>query len=448
MSNPSIGQSSRPRKRRKHSTSATSSPSSSRQPSHFPPEVINPLSHPPNLLKQFQLAGLPETEHLPSIPDFPHRPLPRQNNDQDPSHLPQTEDEESAPETDLDPETGAETTDAHRGDLTPSKANKRANGIRRERRARERNIGPLVAILRRCIETGDTVRAKRAFGLLVRADIYGKRVDLRAEGYWGFGAEILMTQGSGPGSGDDVGGSGRRGMRWGSAANLHGFTRYFEELIQLYPYSRLHPNSLSAQDFYPVLFNAEIYNVVSEFEMAVERVDEDPDLLFDEEDEGGNGIEVDLDQQDENMELDDERGGGWDRPARGREQRIKAAKDKLRTDALEATRLVAGRMDDLMQSRPYNQSLEMMRLRGVIALFMGDLAMPFPPRTEDEEYDGQTRRDGERARAVKLFQKVLAADGDLDPWLREVVREHTKGEEDEDEEPSMVMPMFSSLPMR
>lgn len=214
--------------------------------------------------------------------------------------------------------------------------------------------------------------------------------------------------------------------RWGSAANLHGFTRYFEELIQLYPYSRLHPNSLSAQDFYPLLFNAEIYNVVSEFEMAVERVEEDQD----------EDLDGDLEME----------GGSWDSPSRSREGRIKETKDKLRTDALEATRLVAGRIDVLMQNTPYSKSLEMMRLRGVVALFMGDLAVPFPPRTEEEEYDGQTRRDGERERAVKLFRKVVAAGGELDPWLREVVREYTKEEDDEDE--SMAMPMFSSIPLR
>jgi hypothetical protein len=330
------------------------------------------------------------------------------------------------------------------------KAEKRAKGARRERRAREQNVGVLVAILRRCVEAGDTVRAKRAFGLLVRADIYGKRVDLRSEGYWGLGGEILMTQGQhrqqewmaggeyegqeeGEGEGEGRGG-GKRTRRWGSAANMVDFTRYFEELIQLYPYSRLHPNSLSAQDFYPVLFSAEIYNIYSEFDMALDRV-EDEDAADEEFDTG----------MDADMEDDVER--GWDSPSRGREGRWRAAKDKLRLEALEATRQVAGRMDELMQNLPYSKSLEMMRLRGVIALFMGDLAVPFPPTSEDEEYDGRTRRDGERDRAVKLFQKVEAQGEQLDPWLREVMKEVSGGDEDEDDE-AMVMPMFSSIPLR
>lgn len=331
------------------------------------------------------------------------------------------------------------------------KAEKRAKGARRERRAREQNVGVLVGILRRCVEAGDMVRAKRAFGLLVRADIYGKRVDLRSEGYWGLGGEILMTQGrhrqhdvmldgkfEGEGEGEGEGGGGEEGRgketrRWGSAANMGYFTRYFEELIQLYPYSRLHPNSLSAQDFYPVLFNAEIYNIYSEFDMALDRVEgEDAEEDF--------GIGMDVDQEDD-MER------SWDSPSPGKEGRSKAAKDKLRLDALEATRQVAGRMDELMQNLPYSKSLEMMRLRGVIALFMGDLAVPFPPRSGDEEYDGRTRRDRERDRAVKLFQKVEAQGGQLDPWLREVMKEVSRGDEDEEDEP-MVMHMFSSLPLR
>ncbi|RKU46748.1 hypothetical protein DL546_004147 [Coniochaeta pulveracea] len=429
------------RHKRKRSASAisTSSPSS-RAPSHLPPDAINPLSHPPNLLKQYRLAGLSEDQHLPSIPDFPHRPLPRSGSAY---YEYEQEPEDTAGETEADFQTETEVEVSAR-----KQAERRARGARRERRAREQNVGALVGILRRCVEAGDTVRAKRAFGLLVRADIYGKRVDLRSEGYWGLGGEILMTQGQHrqqdmmlggdefEDHGDGEAGRGERRKetrRWGSAANMVNLTRYFEELIQLHPYSRLHPNSLSAQDFYPVLFNAEIYNIYSEFEMALDGLEEE-----DFEEEFGAGMDVDL---------EDEMDRNWDRPLSGREERLKATKDRLRLNALEGARQVAGRMDELMQNLPYSKSLEMMRLRGVIALFMGDLAVPCPPRSDDEEYDGRTRRDRERDRAVKLFQKVEAQGGQLDPWLRQVMTEVSSADE-EDEDAAMVLPMFSSIPLR
>ncbi|KAB5572402.1 hypothetical protein GE09DRAFT_667627 [Coniochaeta sp. 2T2.1] len=404
---------------------------------HLPPETINPHSHLPNLLKQFRAAGLPESERLPSVPDFPHRPLPRNYTIANPNydssaHSSEVDDDDD--ETGPDATTDADSTD---GELDPEAKKRRAaetrlRGVKRERRERERNIGVLVGILRRCVEEGDMPRARRAFGLLIRAKVDGRAVDLRAEGFWGLGAEILMR--SGDGQGGHGGEEGRQDgetakekkRRWGSVQNMVLVRRFFEDLIQLYPYNRLHPDSVSALDFYPVLFSCEMYNVHVELEMALEKLDQDRE----EEEEDNSEMQAD----------DDE----------ARERRTKAARDELRIAALEVMRGVASRMDELMMVVPYSKSLEMLRLRGMIALFMGDLEVPAPPRGAYEEDEGHTKRETERERAVGLFKKVLAAGGELEPWIRRLVAEHDgeDDEESEDEEMAFILPKFSSLPIR
>jgi hypothetical protein len=372
------------------------------------------------------VAGLPETEHLPAVPDFPHRRLPRQYLNGDYGAY-DAEEETSGGETDRE-STGAETGKEAEPDaeLDPAARQRKAaetrlRGIRRDRLARDRNVGALVGILRKCVAEGDMVRAKRAFGLLVRADINGRRVDLRSEGYWGLGAEILMRDGERPSNGEE--------KRWGSVQNTVLLRRFLEDLIQLHPYSRQRPESISALDFYPVLFSCEMYNIHVELDMALERIESEN--------------EDDSDLHDDSMSL---------------EERSKATKDKLRYRALVAMRDIAGRMDELMMNIPYSKSFEMLRLRGMVALFMGDLEMPAPPREEEEEEEGRRKKDIERDRAATLFNKILAGGGELEPWIRKLVARHNKEEGDEDDdddedeeddhEPAKVLPTFSSLPIR
>lgn len=359
------------------------------------------------------------------MPNFPHRPLPPGgylDADADADRGPDVYDDEDEGDG-SGREMGGQTDGETDGEMDVEvrrrrTVEKRLEGLRRGAMARERNLGVLVGILRRCVAEGDMVRAKRAFGLLVRSHVDGRKVDLRNQGYWGLGAEILMRGGERPAEVEN-GGEGKK--RWGSVQNMVLVRRYFEDLIQLYPYNRLHTDSTSALDYYPVLFSCEVYNVHVELEMALRRVEE----------EG----------EDDGQMIDE-----YEAP----EKRVK---EELRRGALEVMRGVAGRMDELMLVLPYSKSLEMLRLRGMIALFMGDLEVQAQPREEGEEDEGTRKRETERERAVMLFKKVLAGGGELEPWIRSLVAEHggedDEGESsDEDDGPATSLPMFSSLPIR
>lgn len=435
MSSSSLGQSRPDNKKRnsKRKRSVSAAPSSR----HLPPEAINPLSHPPNLLKQFRVAGLPETEHIPSVPDFPHRPLPQysdlkrsaydSDDDYDEGEDISELDGRTDSETGLDPETGTESeAERERREATKDRerAASRLRGEARYRRARDRNIGVLVGILRRCVAESDMVRAKRAFGLLVRADIDGRRVGLRREGFWGLGAEILMRNGEMAAEED---GAHLKKRRWGSVTNMVLVRRYFEDLVQLHPYNRLHPDSLSALEFQPVLFTYEVYNVQVELEMALEKAEED-----------------------------DEEDGSGDMGDGDRGERLKETRDGLRIGALKAMRAVASRMDELMLNIPYSESVEMLRLRGKVALYMGNLALPAPPRSDEEEHEGSEQQKMENDRALAMFKRIVAQNEDLEPWERQFLADYDENEEDEEQEDEErgqnekdgAQQFYSSIPIR
>ncbi len=241
-------------KRKRSAPSLGNTPPSSQ----LPPDAINPRSHPPNALKQLAVGGLSPADPLPSstTPGFPHRPAP-------------------------------DAVATSHGDNHHSTAT--ATGTH-SLRAQERNIGVLVALVERCLSEGDVPRAKRAFALLLRADVDGRPVDLRHNQYWALGAEILMRDGEGArprqggvdeghhlkqkeDEGEDETAADLAPVRWGSAANALRVRAYYEGLIKQFPYSRQWPRSVSALTFWPVMVGVDMYNVYIEERLAMQRIE-------------------------------------------------------------------------------------------------------------------------------------------------------------------------------
>jgi hypothetical protein len=118
-----------------------------RELSHLPEDSINPLSHPPAVLKQYRVAGLSSSEHIPSetLPDFPHR---------------QWRDVPSAAGWDVSP--ASEPT----GRTLPL-AGKHPRPAQRYSTSKDQLIEPLVECIRICIARGDYRRARKAMTALV-----------------------------------------------------------------------------------------------------------------------------------------------------------------------------------------------------------------------------------------------------------------------------------------
>lgn len=298
-------------------------------------------------------------------------------------------------------------------------------------------------------------------------------------GLWSLGAEILMRDGEvrprsivpgqlgGGGDGgsggrehqeDQVGAGGGDGARsstgparrWGSAANMPQLRTYLESLIRQYPYNRLHPNSVSDLDFYPVLFSCEFYNAWVEHRLALERLDEESESWSDDLDIPA----IDMPEYEDDMRADDRY---HQHNFTGRERRLRQEKASLGLRAMSIMRDIASRLDGLMENAPYSRSTEFLRLRGMVALYIGDLSVPPPPRTGDEEEEGHRVRQQEQVKAraffVRMRQNGGQADAYTDKWLgdRNAGQDDDYGEdEDEDDHGAQWsgLPVFSSLPMR
>ncbi|KAL8381519.1 hypothetical protein RB595_005674 [Gaeumannomyces hyphopodioides] len=429
--------------------------------------AINPLSYTPATLRQLQVAGHSDADLLPStsVAQFPHRPLPPSPPPPAPSRFSRPPSVAAAAAA----ADGWETEGAGEGESDEDAEGARRAARGRQQRAQhahrvaDRHLGALTAVAQRALEDGDLARAARAFGLLVRSEVWGRPVDLRKGSCWAVGAEILMRQGEGAdGDRDGEAGSPLLPRRWGRAANMPAVRDFFMALIHQYPYNKFHPRAVSALDFWPALLGCELYNTHAEHVRALRRLEMAEAEEEDEDEDGGDDGGWSGGPMDEDDGYHDGGGARRNRRAADRAERQRAARDQLRRDALRQMREVARSMDDLMVGPPYSASHELLRLRGMVALYMGDLAMPPPGRgggggggggggdgryDDVELHEAKTQRDTERERARRGFSKILEDGGEVEDWIRDFV---TRGDGEEDDDSSIISlgGLSSSLPIR
>ena len=192
---------------------------------------------------------------------------------------------------------------------------------------RQQHLAVITAILHRCILKRDWDRASRALGMILRDEIGGHTVDIRTHARWGIGAEILLQRGNPPQS------VGKRQTISRSGFELA--RRYYERLIVQYPHHKLGPAKFSydERDFHMALLGLRIYVAHQEGKMLREG---DPD-------------EMGEDRMEPNHEAGVQR-------------------------ELGEARKIAQRMDNLMLSSLWSHHVEMIRLRGMVALWIADLA--------------------------------------------------------------------------
>lgn len=419
--------------------SASPDPETASTASHLPPGSINPRSHSPKTLRQFALAGLSPEEEIPSQthPGFPHKPLPQ--------------DWQSGGTRSR--RSGSRTTSATSGsegdvDTDGESRRQKEEEIPTNSSDRIKHMGTMVAILHRCIHEDDIPRAKRAFSLLIRT----KDVDIRLNEMWTLGTEILMRDGedknrkdqpdvsqvpdnaSEEGSPTGSTAARPRPPRWGSARNMEKVRDYLGTLAQHHPYDSHFPRSTSAVDFWPALYNIEIYNVDIECKLALHRLDEsaalqEDDMMLDPPLSQDGSDDCDAQVQHHH---DDRTAMQW------------AAKDEIRHTTQEAAQGIAERMDDLMQTVPYTTHVELLRLRGLLALYIGDLHLPsrlldrsgvagnkigerlqrlslaehvYKSAQSQDERDAVRWREAEIEKARGFFERMVEKGGELDPWL-------------------------------
>jgi hypothetical protein len=384
---------------------------------------------------QYKLAGLKLNDPLPKefVKDFPHRPLPE-------SYYPSSErgnfkrtgqknktvsvqsSVDEGEEEDLQDEEEYSASSRKGPDLGPG--------------LKLKHLSVLVRMLQECLRKGDIERAGRAFGLLIRIEAAGHPIDLRGSGYWAIGAELLIraygvSKENVPdeeghfnpekdNAEDDLADLREKPMRWGTKEGLERAKDYYERLILQYPFNRQFYTSVSALDFWPALVSCEIYGIQYEQRAELSNLTKE-----EEEDEGDAQSGSESGPSDEDADEDEGYHSNFAAEQRRRSRRIRRRKerrwlkrDEIRLTALEAAEKIAARLDELMVTPPYSDSHNILHIRGMLALYIGDLSVPAPPNKEDAT-DGDVGKTRLRSGAKGTEHRVL---------MRQRVADHERGE--------------------
>jgi len=418
----------RRRLRTRHSSSDEDSASENGQ--LFLEPATNPLSLTPDEIAQYQLAGLKLNEDLPRVKDFPHRGLVRRSVEKEEKRSRKGKEKENI-----------------NGVKTDGESLRKKKGPA----LRSQHLSVLTAVLQKCLMDGDIPRATRAFAMLIRTQFGGHAVDIRSSGYWGIGAELLVrsinqTNTLADGAEDSDGNEQRvkisRKKRWGTKDGLAKAKDYYEWLILEYPYKRQWDSAVTAIDFWPAMLGCEIYGIQLEHTEDLQKIENEEERDSDDEDGESEHEEASQDDTGDDEFATLQKRKVW-RRHRLRKKRWQQKEDVRRT-ALKASESLAARMDEMMNPPPFSDNHALLRLRGMVALYIADLSVSALPIEEDNESDdqvplrslrsgrgkdpesralhrqlltdhelGKIKKEEEKVRASKLFERIRQDGG----WL-------------------------------
>ncbi|KAK1037394.1 hypothetical protein LTS16_012941 [Friedmanniomyces endolithicus] len=347
-------------------TKARSSP----PPEATPRTASTAFHHPVNRTDPHHVAGHSRQAPLPPLP-YPHAPLKTRENSV----------------------SVADELAAFNPPLYVSKAilDDQISSLKR------RHVDNLTTLLHACMLRGDWKRALRAWGLLLRTEIGGRAVDVRQQGRWGIGAELLMRRDAElpalPTSFDPE----ESDVPSFSDAGFKAARTYYERLILQYPHTPRTQHNVNALTFYPALFNIWIYEVQSRARHRRQEI----------------GVEqaADIGSSEHITELNT--------------AGAKTIAD--RKQELEEALSIADRMDELLVSPPYDSSAVLLYLRGMFGLWLADLyaGSSYAAGTDDEDSEHsdiiiaeEKERDRERAlrsrgEASMYLKRAKAAGADV-----------------------------------
>ncbi|KAJ5715811.1 uncharacterized protein N7483_012992 [Penicillium malachiteum] len=322
------------------------------------PADDTPLTLTPNEAHQYRIAGLAPDQPLPRGKNFPHKPPIERQRSKKKLPVPLVKDLATLKDPLYLPQAAA----YHADDL------------------HLKHLSLLTTMMHQCLLNGDFTRAGRAWGLLLREEFRWFPLDMRYSGRWGIGAEVLMR-----------GGVEQNSTREGNTPlpfSKQGFEKakeYYERLILRHPYSKSAPRSISAWHFYPAMFGLWIYVAQEESKVGRKNIIRN----YEGSDRGSDEEDSEFEQRESNHKRT------LIATIRGRE--------------LQQAQQIAIRMDTLLASPPYSDSADLLEMRGMISLWIGDLLMSsLEPRTmptssdPDEILSQYVAASHEKERARKL----------------------------------------------
>ncbi|KAK3115124.1 hypothetical protein LTR53_005855 [Teratosphaeriaceae sp. CCFEE 6253] len=336
-----------------------------------------PFQHPVSRTDPYHVAGHSRQDTLPP-PPFPHAAV-KDHLDPQPS----VEDELAALNPPLFPARPA--------------SDDQSSSLKR------RHVDNLTTLLHTCMLRGDWQRACRAWGLLLRTEIGGHGPDIRQQGRWGIGGELLMRREFVPPAtnepGDKTGEDEAPAVF--SDAGFQAAREYYERLILQYPHTPHTQHNVNALAFYPGLFNIWIYEVQDRAKRRRAEAEANRPTS------SSSASEM---SSDSGTTSDDIR------------QVLAGIRRSERDEALP----IAQRMDELLVSPPYDSSAALLELRGMVGLWLADLyagsAEPAPSDDESRELDlsgvdaverSSEQETAERGKAMAYFRRAEVAGVEL-----------------------------------
>ena len=233
---------------------------------------------------------------------------------------------------------------------------------------KHQHLAVLTTIMHKCLLKGDYMRAGRAWGLLPRAEIYGRPPELRSSGLWSLGADVLLHRNAKARivprehikdlEGDAASYTGKdseegHGHITAIRSTQAGFKQakaYFERLILQYPWRKWLRGSISSLHFYPVMFGLWISVVQDQRRHALAR------LSYDSDDSG-----KDPNNLSENIK-----------------ESCQAKEDAIRLTILHSAEEIFEDLRKLLDSFPYSDHASLWILKGKVSLWLSDLCLPRP----------------------------------------------------------------------
>lgn len=363
-----------------------------RQLSHLPGDSINPLSHPPAVLKQFHVAGFQNTEPPPSdsVADFPHRPW-----------------KEAGPTTPPADARSASSRGSRDIFFRPE-----ASSIKKGGNGRDKLLSSIRECVQVCLERGDIYRAKKALAGLAGAT--NNTPEARSDTCsWSLRAEFIMNDDEQRPEFsrqlEDDDGKTQPGA-WDSGKTMSKLREYLSSLIA--QQSKGVSNAVSAPllSLWWALLSAELYGAYSAASYTERR---DGRTTADECDPSSPGVS---------------RQGGNPSPrleppylSENSHRNVDVEENNGRDTALGTVETTVRHLGRLVHSKPYKADQDILHLYAAALLFLADLKIPPRPGPQSDRSGLYQERSVLRNQAKDILYGIIRLGGQIDHRLQRIL---------------------------
>jgi hypothetical protein len=232
-------------------------------------------------------------------------------------------------------------------------------------------LNNLSTLMHRCLLEGDYARAGKAWGMILRTQVVGGRpVDPRNHGRWGIGAEIALRrkrqasdekQHESPST--EVGKFSEEGFALAR--------EYYDRLLIQYPHRRTQPHAIDNRTFHVPMFSLWIYEVCEKSKHARLQL-----------------------QEEAARRSRSSRSTSVDSASGEKPDDLCAKEQAIQLEELTQAMEIAGRLDQVMASPPFDKQTSLIQLRGNVCLWVSDLIIGRTGPDEDWDVDVPVRGNG------------------------------------------------------